>query len=101
MKVKTIVTGTDLTEGIRFYGDTHYDNESKGRLKDLALLLGDVFSDLKRLERQVEDRGEGSAREIKCLLEMMREDLLCISFGEEIAEEIIKLLEVDNDKNNL
>ena len=93
MKVKTIVTGNDLTEGIRFYGDTHYDNESMERLKELAMLLEDVFSDLESLERQVKDRSEGSAKEIKCQLEIMRNDLLWISFGEEIAEEVIKLLE--------
>lgn len=93
MKVKTIVTGNDLTEGIRFYGDTHYDNESMERLKELAMLLEDVFSVLKSLERQVKDRSEGSAKEIKCQLEIMRNDLLWISFGEEIAEDVIKLLE--------
>ena len=94
MKVKAIVTGNDLTEGIRFYGDTHYDNKSMERLKELAMLLEDVFSDLESLERQVKDRSEGSAKEIKCQLEIMRNDLLWISFGEEIAEEVIKLLEV-------
>lgn len=94
MKVKTIVTGNDLTEGIRFYGDTDYDNESIERLKELAVLLEDVFSDLESLERQVKDRNEGSAKEIKCQLEIMRNDLLWISFGEEIAEDVIKLLEV-------
>ena len=94
MKVRTIVTGNDLTEGIRFYGDTHYDNESMERLKELAMLLEDVFSDLESLERQVKDRREGSAKEIKCQLEIMRNDLLWISFGEEIAEDVIKLLEV-------
>ena len=94
MKVKAIVTGNDLTEGIRFYGDTHYDNKSMERLKELAMLLEDVFSDLESLERQVKDRSEGSAKEIKCQLEIMRNDLLWISFGEEIAEEVIKLMEV-------
>lgn len=93
MKVKAIVTGNDLTEGIRFYGDAHYDNESVELLKELAMLLEDVFSDLERLERQVKDRGEGSAKDIKCQLEIMRNDLLWVSFGEEIAEEVIKLLE--------
>ena len=94
MKVKAIVTGNDLTEGIRFYGDTDYDNESMKRLKELAILLEDVFSDLESLERQVKDRNEGLAKEIKYQLEVMRNDLLWISFGEEIAEEVIKLLEV-------
>lgn len=93
MKVKTIVTGNDLTEGILFYGDSHYDNKSMERLKELAMLLEDVFSDLESLERQVKDRSEGSAKEIKYQLEIMRNDLLWISFGEEIAEEVIKLLE--------
>ena len=93
MKVKTIVTGNDLTEGIGFYGDTDYDNESMKRLKELAVLLEDVFFDLESLERQVKDRYEGSAKEIKCQLEKMRNDLLWIYFGEEIAEDIIKLLE--------
>ena len=94
MKVKATVTGIDLTEGIRFYGDTNYDNETMERLKELAMLLEDVFSDLESLERQVKDRNEGSAKEIKCQLEIMRNDLLWISFGEEVAEEVIKLLEV-------
>ena len=94
MKVKATVTGNDLTEGIRFYGDTDYDNESMKRLKELAILLEDVFSDLESLERQVKDRNEGLAKEIKYQLEVMRNDLLWISFGEEIAEEVIKLLEV-------
>ena len=94
MKVKAIVTGNDLTEGIRFYGDTHYDNESMERLKELAMLLEDVFSDLESLERQVKDRREGSAKEIKWQLEIMRNDLLWTSFGEEIAEDVIKLWEV-------
>ena len=93
MKVKAIVTGSDLTEGIRFYGDTHYDSESVERLKQLAMVLEDVFSDLESLERQIKDRYEGSAKEIKYQLEIMRKDLLWISFGEEIAEEVIKLLE--------
>ena len=94
MKVKTIVAGNDLTEGIRFYGDAHYDNGSMERLKELAMLLEDVFSDLESLERQVEDRSEGSAKEIKYQLEIMRKALLWISFGEKTAEDIIKLLEV-------
>lgn len=97
MKVKATVTGNDLTEGIRFYGDTDYDNESMKRLKELAVLLEDVFSDLESLERQVNDRSEGSAKEIKCQLEIMRKDLLWISFGEEIAEDVIKLLEVEEE----
>ena len=93
MEIKATVTGYDLTEGIRFYGDTHYDNGSMERLKELATLLEDVFSDLESLERQVKDRSEGSAKEIKYQLEIMRNDLLWISFGEEVAEDIIKLLE--------
>ena len=93
MKVKTIITGSDLTEGIRFYGDTDYDNESIERLKQLAMLLEDVVSDLERLDRQVSDRQEGSAKEIKWQLDTMRNDLLWEAFGEEIAEEVIKLLE--------
>lgn len=93
MKIKATITGYSLTEGIRFHGDTHYDNESMDRLKELAMLLEDVFSDLESLERQVKDRIEGSAKEIKCQLEIMRNDLLWISFGEEIAEDVIKLLE--------
>ena len=93
MKVKAIVTGNDLTEGIRFYDDTHYDNESMERLKQLAMVLEDVVSDLKYVERQVKGRHEGSAKEIKWQLDTMRKDLLWIAFGEEIAEDIIKLLE--------
>ena len=93
MKVKATVTGSDLTEGIRFYGDTHYDNESMERLKQLAMVLEDVVSDLERLDRQVKDRQEGSAKEIKWKLDTMRNDLLWIAFGEEMAEDIIKLLE--------
>ena len=94
MKVKTVITGSDLTEGIRFYGDTHYDNETIERLKQLAMVLEDVVSDLENLDRQVKDRREGSAKEIKWQLETMRNDLLWIALGEEIAEDIIKLLEV-------
>ena len=93
MKVKAIVTGSDLTEGIRFYGDTDYDNESIERLKQLAVVLEDVVDDLESLDRQVKDRREGSAKEIKWQLDTMRNDLLWIAFGEEIAEEVIKLLE--------
>lgn len=93
MKVKAIVTGSDLTEGIRFYGDTDYDNESMERLKQLAMVLEDVVSDLENLDRQVNDRQEGSAKEIKWQLDTMRKDLLWIAFGEEVAEDIIKLLE--------
>lgn len=93
MKVKAIVTGNDLTEGIRFYGDTYYDNESIERLKELAMLLEDVFSCLERLDRQVKDKQEWSAKEIKGQLDTMRNDLLWIVFGEEIAKEVIKLLE--------
>ena len=93
MEVKAIVTGNDLTEGIRFYGDADYDNESMKRLKELAMLLEDVVSDLESLDRQVKDRREGSAKEIKCQLEIMRNGLLWIAFGEEIAEEVIKILE--------
>lgn len=94
MKVKTVITGSDLTEGIRFYGDTHYDNETIERLKQLAMVLEDVVSDLENLDRQVKDRQEGSAKEIKRQLDTMRNDLLWIAFGEEIAEEVIKLSEV-------
>ena len=93
MKVKTIVTGNDLTEGIRFYGDADYDNESMERLKQLAMVLEDVVSDLESLDRQVKDRREGSAKEIKWQLDTMRNDLLWIAFGEEVAENIIKELE--------
>ena len=97
MKVKTMVTGNDLTEGILFYGDTHRDNESIERLKQLAMVLEVVMSDLEDLERQVRDRREGSAKEIKRQLDTMRNDLLWISFGEEIAEEVIELLEEEEE----
>ncbi len=93
MKVKAIITGSDLTEGIGFYGDTHHDNETMERLKQLAMVLEDVVFDLENLDRQVKDRREGSAKEIKWQLDTMRKDLLWIAFGEEIAEDIIKLLE--------
>ena len=93
MEIKSTITGYSLTEGIRFYGDTHYDNESMERLKELAMLLEDVFSDLESLDRQVKDRREGSAKEIKWQLDTMRNDLLWTAFGEEIAENVIKLLE--------
>lgn len=93
MKVKAIVTGNDLTEGIRFYGDTDYDNETIERLKQLAKVLEDVVDDLESLDRQVKDRREGSAKEIKWQLDTMRNDLLWIAFGEEVAEDIIKGLE--------
>lgn len=93
MKVKATITGSDLTEGIRFYGATHYDDETIERLKQLTVVLEDVFFDLANLDQQVKDRQEGSAKEIKWQLNTMRKDLLWIAFGEEIAEEIIKLLE--------
>lgn len=93
MKVKATVTGNDLTEGIGFYGDSHYDSETMERLKELAVLLEDVVSDLEYVERQVKGRHEGSAKEIKWQLDTMRKDLLWVAFGEEIAEEVIKLLE--------
>ena len=93
MKVKATITGIDLTEGIRFYGDTDYDNESIERLKQLAMVLEDVVSDLENLDRQVKDRREGSAKEIKRQLDTMRKDLLWVAFGEEVAENIIKELE--------
>ena len=60
MKVKATITGSDLTEGIRFYGDTHYDNKSIEQLKQLAMVLEDVVYDLKNLDREVKDRREGS-----------------------------------------
>ena len=93
MKVKATITGSDLTEGIRFYGDTHYDDETIERLKQLAMVLEDVVFDLEKLERQVKDRQEGSAKEIKWQLDTMRKDLLWIAFGEEVAEGVINLLE--------
>ena len=92
MKVKATITGSDLTEGIRFYGDTHYDDETIERLKQLTMLLEDVFSDLEDLDRQVKYRGECSAMEIKRQLDTMRKDLLWIAFGEEVTEAVIKLL---------
>ena len=93
MKVKATITGSDLTEDIRFYGDTDYDNETIERLKQLAMVLEDVVSDLENLDRQVKDRREGSAKDIKWQLDTMRNDLLWIAFGEEVAEDIIKELE--------
>ena len=101
MKVKTIITGNDLTEGIRFYGDTHYDNESMGRLKQLAVVLEDVVSDLEYVGRQVKGRHEGSAKEIKWQLDTMRNDLLWTAFGEEVAEDIIKLLEEEEVRKSV
>lgn len=93
MKVKATITGSDLTEGIRFYGDTHYDNETIERLKQLTMVLEDVVFDLEKLDRQVKDRRECSAKEIKRQLDIMKKDLLWITFGEEVTEDIIKLLE--------
>ena len=92
MKVKATITGSDLTEGIRFYGDTHYDDETIERLKQLTIVLEDVFSDLEDLDRQVKYRGECSAMEIKRQLDNMIKDLLWIAFGEEVTEAVIKLL---------
>ena len=93
MKVKATITGSDLTEGIRFYGDTHYDDETIERLKQLTIVLEDVISDLEYLDRQVKYRGECSAMEIKRQLDTMRNGLLWIAFGEEVTEDVIKLLE--------
>ena len=92
MKVKATITGSDLTEGIRFYGDEHYDDETIERLKQLKIVLEDVFSDLEDLDRQVKYRGECSAMEIKRQLDTMIKDLLWIAFGEEVTEAVIKLL---------
>ena len=94
MKVKARVTGNDLTEGIRFYGDTHYDYKAVEQIKQLAMVLEDVVYNLESLNREVEDRQEAYAKELKWQLETMRNDLLWIAFGKEIAEDIIKLLEV-------
>lgn len=93
MKVKATITGSDLTEGIRFYGDAYYDNETIERLKQLSVVLEDVVYDLESLDRQVKDRQEGSAKEIKWQLDTMRNDLLWTAFGEDVAEDTIKLLE--------
>lgn len=93
MKVKATITGSDLTEGIRFYGDTHYDNKTIERLKQLSVVLEDVVYDLGSLDRQVKDRQEGSAKEIKWQLDTMRNDLLWTAFGEDVTEDTIKLLE--------
>lgn len=97
MKVEAIVTGNDLTKGIRFYGESHYDSKTIERLKELAVLMGEVFFELESLERQVKGRYEASAKEIKCQLDIMRDHLLWIAFGEEIAEEVIRLLDGKND----
>lgn len=93
MKVTATVTGNDLTKGILFYGDSHYDNKTIEQLKELAMLMEEVFFELESLERQVKGRCEASAKEIKCQLDIMRNDLLWVAFGEETAEEVIKLLE--------
>ena len=92
MKVKATITGSDLTEGIRFQGDTHSDDQTIERLKQLTIVLEDVFSDLEDLDRQVKYRGECSAMEIKRQLDNMIKDLLWIAFGEEVTEAVIKLL---------
>ena len=41
----------------------------------------------------MEDRREHSAKEVKWQLSTMRNDLSWIAFDEEIAEEVIKILE--------
>ena len=92
MRVKTIVTGNDLTEGLGFYGETDCDKETIERLKQLSEVLNDVAYDLANLRRQVEGRHEGSAKAIKMQLDFMRDELLWIIFDEEMASDIAELL---------
>lgn len=92
MKVKTTVTGRDLTEGIGFYGETNRDNETIDRLKELAAVMDDVAYDLADLRRQVEGRHEHSAKAIKRQLDNMRNELIWTIFDEEVATDIGKLL---------
>lgn len=93
MKVKTRITGNDLTEGICFYGEANYDNETIDRLKQLAAVLEDVAFTLADLNNQVAGRYERSASEIKHQLYTMKRNLLWTIFDEEVAEDMIKLLE--------
>lgn len=92
MKIKTTVTGRDLTEGIGFYGETNHDNETIDRLKELAVVMDDVAYDLANLYRQVEGRHEHSAKAIKRRLDNMRNDLIWTIFDEGMAAHIGELL---------
>lgn len=55
------VTNEDLTEGIRFHGETNADEKAWEQIKQLNILFNDVMWDLIRTQEQAESNPKASS----------------------------------------
>lgn len=78
MKINAEIEGADLTTGINFYGETNADEAVVERIKELSVVLEDVFWELGDLHDQTKGRSEFSANEINRELSKLRKGLFMV-----------------------
>lgn len=64
MEIKSTISAEQLTEGIRFYGETRADEKVVKRINELDDILWDVCVDMDNLRVNLIDRPEASAKDI-------------------------------------
>ena len=60
MRIKAEVKGSDLVDGIAFFGDTRKDAEVVEKIKQLTEFIENVFIELSEVCEQTENRNEAS-----------------------------------------
>ena len=76
MRVKAEIEHYDITENLKFHGETNADKEVVENLKELTTFLENVFSDVDDLKIRTQMKSEHSAREITNAIAELQKYLL-------------------------
>lgn len=93
LNVKTIITPESILNGIKFRGETNSDNKTVDNLKDLGEFMYELLFGIIRVKWATDNVYQASGKEINAEILKLRSDITQTLYGEEIANEIEKLVE--------
>ncbi|QYA32001.1 hypothetical protein KYI07_06250 [Macrococcus psychrotolerans] len=75
MEIKSTISAEQLTEGIRYYGETSADMRVVERINELDDILWDVCVDLDNLRIDLINRHEASAKDILIAIDNLQRNI--------------------------
>lgn len=75
MEIKSTISAEQLTEGIKFYGETRADEKVIERINELDDILWDVCVDIDNLRINLIDRPEESAKDILKVIDKLQRNI--------------------------
>lgn len=75
MIFKSTISAEQLTEGIKFYGETNADKKVVERINELDDILWDVCVDIDNLRVNLIDRHEASAKDILKAIDTLQRNI--------------------------